>query len=128
MDETLARIWENLAGRIGGPLTPRLIVQPLVAAILALRAGLDDARMGRRDYLWTLLGDPNQRDRVRKAWRDVAKVFVVALGIDVVYQIISLRWVYPGEALIVAVLLALAPYLLIRFLITRLTRSLPRRS
>ena len=128
MDETLARIWENLAGRIGGPLTPRLILQPLVAAILALRAGLEDARMGRRDHLWTLLGDPNQRDRVRKAWTDVAKVFVVALGIDVVYQIISLRWVYPGEALIVAILLALAPYLLIRFLITRLTRSLPRRS
>ena len=79
--------------------------------------------MGRRDHLWMLLGDPNQRDRVRKAWADVAKVFVVALGIDVVYQLIRLRWVYPGEALIVAILLALAPYLLIRFLITRLTRQ-----
>ena len=124
MDETLARIWENLAGRLGGPLTSRLILQPLVAAILALRAGLDDARLGRRAYFWTLLGDPNRRDLVREGWTDVAKVFVLALGIDVVYQIIRLRWIYPGEALIVAVMLALVPYLVIRGFIKRLARSL----
>ena len=51
MDDTLARIFEHLAARIGGPLTFRLeIVQPLVAATLALRAGLADAHMGRRAY------------------------------------------------------------------------------
>ncbi len=129
MDETLARIWENLAGRIGGPLTFRLILQPLVAAGLALHAGLADARMGRRAYFWAILSDPeHRREHVREGWTDVAKVFVLALGIDVVYQIIIQRWVYPGEALIVAIMLAFVPYLLIRGSVTRIARRLVRRS
>ena len=129
MDDTLARILENLTGRVGGPLTFRLILQPLVAASLALRAGLADARMGRRAYFWAILSDPeHRREHLGEGWRDVAKVFVLALVIDVVYQIILLRWVYPGEALIVAILLAFAPYLLIRGSVTRIARSLVRRS
>ena len=128
MDETLARIAENLAARVGGPLTFRLILQPLVAAGLALRAGLADARMGRRAYFLSLLSDPeHRREHVREGWMDVAKVFVLALGIDIVYQIIVQRWVYPGEALIVAIMLAFVPYLLIRGAVTRIARSLPRR-
>ena len=128
MDETLARISESLAGRVGGPLTFRLILQPLVAAALALRAGLADARLGRRAYVWALLSDPeHRRDRVREGWTDVVKVFVLAFGIDVVYQIVMQRWVYPGDALIVAIVLALVPYLLIRGSVTRIARRLVRR-
>jgi hypothetical protein len=44
----------------------------------------------------------------------VAKVFTVAVVLDVIYQIIVLRWVYPGEALVVAFALAILPYLLLR--------------
>ena len=129
MDETLARISENLAGRMAGPLTFRLILQPLVAASLALRAGLADARMGRRAYFWAILSDPeHRREHVGEGWTDVAKVFVLACGIDVVYQIIVLRWVYPGEALIVAIMLSFVPYLLIRGSVTRIARSLVRRA
>ena len=129
MDETLARILENLAGRIGGPLTSRLILQPLVAATLALRAGLADARMGRRAYFWAILSDPeHRREHLGEGWTDVAKVFVLAFVIDVVYQIIRQRWVYPDEALIVATMLAIVPYLLIRGSVTRIARSLVRRS
>jgi hypothetical protein len=129
MDETLARMWDNLFGRIGGPLTFRLILQPLVAASLAIRAGLDDARAGRPAYFWALLSDPAQRRaRLHEGWADVAKVFVLALGIDVVYQTIVQRWVYPGEALIVAFLLAFVPYLLLRGPVARIARSVARRS
>ena len=128
MDETLARILERLADRVGGPLTLRLIVQPLVAAGLALRAGLADARQGRRAYFWALLSDPGHRhERLREGWTDVAKVFALAFGLDVVYQIIIQRWVYPVEALLVATVLALVPYLLIRGSVTRIARRLVRR-
>ena len=129
MDDTLARIFEHLAARIGGPLTFRLIVQPLVAATLALRAGLADAHMGRRAYFWAILSDPeHRREHLGEGWTDVAKVFVLAFVIDVVYQIIKQRWVYPDEALIVATMLAIVPYLLIRGSVTRIARSLVRRS
>ena len=115
MDDLLTRLWENLGGRIGGPLTFRLILQPLVAAALAVRAGLLDARTGRPPYLWAILTNPaHRRDLLREGWKAVVNVFAVAVVIDVAYQLIVFRWVYLGEVLIVAFLLACVPYLLIR--------------
>ena len=42
--------------------------------------------------------------------------------LDVVYQIITVRWIYPMEALLVAVILAFIPYLIARGAVTRLAR------
>jgi hypothetical protein len=123
MGDVLARIAENLAARIGGPLTFRVIIQPTVAAFFAIRAGLKDAQAGRVPYGWVILTDPvNRRDLLREGWKDVAKVFVIAVAIDLVYQIGELRWFYPEEALIVAVILALIPYLLLRGPANRIAR------
>ena len=60
---------------------------------------------------------------LKDGWKSVGKVFVLALILDVVYQIVATRFVYPGEAIITAVLLAIVPYLLLRGLITRLARK-----
>jgi hypothetical protein len=115
MDDVLARIWEDLGGRVGGPLSFRLLLQPLVAIVLAIRAGLEDARTGRPPYFWAIVTHPDhRRDLLREGWKAVAKVFVIAALIDAVYQVMVFRWVYPGELLIVAFLLACVPYLLIR--------------
>jgi hypothetical protein len=123
MDELLARIWENLAGRIGGPMSFRLVLQPAMAVIMAVRAGLHDARSGRPLYGWAILTDPvHRRDLLREGWKAIAKVFVMAIVIDVVYQFVVLRWIYPGEAALVAFLLACVPYLLIRGPVNRLMR------
>lgn len=129
MEEMLSRIWENLGGRIGGPLSFRLILQPLVAASLAIRAGLEDARLGRPAYLWAVASDPQHRsDLLREGWKAVAKVFVLAIVIDIIYQLIVERWVYPGEALVVAILLALVPYVLLRGPVARVMRVATRRA
>ena len=106
-----------------GPLTFRLIIQPIVAATLAIRAGLKDAREGSPPYFWAIFTDPVQRrNLLREGWKAVAKVFVVAVIIDFIYQIIVFRWFYPGEALIVGAILALLPYLLIRGPVNRIAR------
>ena len=42
--------------------------------------------------------------------------------LDVVYQIIELHFVYAGETIIVAIILAILPYLILRGLVTRLAR------
>jgi hypothetical protein len=124
MDEILTRFWENLGGRVGGPLTFRLILQPVVAAVLAIRAGLADARAGRPAYFWTILTNPgDRRELLREGWKAVAKVFTIALVIDIVYQLIVFRWVYPFEVLIVAFLLACVPYLLIRGPVNRIASA-----
>jgi hypothetical protein len=124
MDELVLRIWDHLVARVGGPMSFRLVLQPAVAIILAIRAGVHDARAGRPAYFWTILTNPDdRRDLLREGWTAVAKVFLAAVVIDVVYQLVVLRWVYPGEALLVAFLLACVPYLLIRGLANRLARS-----
>jgi hypothetical protein len=51
---------------------------------------------------------------LREGWKALANVFAVAVVIDVAYQLIVFRWVYPGEVLLVAFLLACVPYVLIR--------------
>ena len=40
MNEIFARLWQNLYARVTGPMNLRLIIQPAVATILAIRAGL----------------------------------------------------------------------------------------
>jgi hypothetical protein len=121
MDDVLTRIWEHLQGRIGGPLSFRLLLQPLVASILAVRAGLHDARAGHAPYFWSILTRREERrDLLREGWKAVAKVFLFAVAIDAAYQWMVFRFIYLGELLLVAFLLACVPYLLIRGTATRL--------
>ena len=121
MDEFFARVFENLVGRVEGPMKFRLILQPLVACILAIRAGLRDARENKPPFFWALAFNPeHRRDLLKQGWKDIGKVFIATVILDVVYQIVVLRMVYPGEAIIVAVLLALVPYLLLRAPVARL--------
>lgn len=56
---------------------------------------------------------------IKNGCKDVGRIFILALAMDVAYQIIVLRFDYPGEAIIVAVTLAILPYLILRGLVTR---------
>ena len=110
-----SRAWNELIARDSGPFHIRLIIQPVVAIILAIRAGWADAREGRAIFFWTLARDPAQtRVMVRNLWRIAGKVFLVALVLDAIYQIIVLHWIYPLQALIVATVLALMPCMVVR--------------
>lgn len=125
MRDMLIRALMDVTERVGGPMTFRIILQPLMAALLAFRAGLKDAQQGRPPYFWTILTDPSQRaDLVREGWKSVARVFVLAIVMDVIYQLIVLNWVYPFELILVAILLAVVPYLLIRGPVNRVVRRL----
>lgn len=59
---------------------------------------------------------------LQSGWKDVGKVFMFAILMDVVYQLIVVRWVYPVELLIIAIVLAILPYLLIRGPLSRMWR------
>ncbi len=114
---------DMLSGRVGGPFALRLMIQPAVAAFLAIRAGLRDARASRPVYGWTITTDSAQRrDLIRNGWSDVWKLFTAAVIIDLTYQVIEFRRIYPGQALIVAAVLALPSYFLVRGLVNRIAR------
>ncbi len=122
MDDIWMRIVEDMGDRVSGPLKLRFVLQPVMASIFAIISGLNDARTGKPPYFWALITNPAHRaDMIRDGWKSVGKVFVLALTLDVVYQIVVLRFVYPGEALIAAFVLAIVPYLILRGLVNRLT-------
>ena len=123
--EMLSRGVEQLLGRAIGPLQFRLFVMPTVVTILAIRAGLRDARAGEPAFLWGIISEPSRRrQRMLAAWKDVARIFIVAIVLDTVYQVMVLRAFYVVQALIVAVACAIVPYVLFRGPTARLARVL----
>ena len=123
MEDLVTRVVENLIGRVSGPMKFRLIIQPLMSAVFAVRAGLKDAREERPPYFRAIFTRPDQRsDMLRDGWKSVGKIFVLAVIIDLVEQLIFFGWFYLGEALLVAFILACIPYLLIRGPVNRIAR------
>jgi len=134
MDNTLVRVGTQLLARVSGPMKFRLVLQPAMAAFFAIRPALASAKPERiakkaamagckTPYFWCLLSDPRQRvDMIKDGWKSVGRVFILAVVLDAVYQIIAIHFFYPGEALIVACILALLPYLILRGLVTRVAR------
>ena len=121
MEDVIARIIENLGARVTGPMHLRLYLQPLMAAVFATIAGWRDAKAGRPAYFWAMFTQPeHRREMLRDGWKSVGKVFVAAIVLDIIYQLIVERWVYPFEVLLVAFILAIFPYLILRGLVNRI--------
>jgi len=129
MDDILTRFTENLVGRLHGPMNFRLILQPLMATLFAFRDGMKDGRAGAPPYFWALFTDPShRRGMLKTGWKSVGKIFILALILDAIYQVIVVRWFYPGEAIVVAIILALVPYLLLRGPVNRLFGKVDQKS
>jgi hypothetical protein len=117
------RIWKDILARPGGPMTFRFILQPTMAAIAALHDGVNDARLDRSPYFWTLLHSAEERgERLREGVISTARIVLLGIGMDAVYQYRVLNTFYPGEAALMALLLALIPYFLLRGPIARIAR------
>ena len=92
---------EQLIARTDGPLHFRFIVMPIVVTTLAIRSGLKDAREGRPPFLWGLLtASAHRTELLLSFFKDVARVFVMAIIVDLVYQIFVLHGFYPLQLLI----------------------------
>jgi hypothetical protein len=123
MHQMWARVGSQLLARVSGPMKFRLVLQPAMACFFAIRHGLADARAGKPPYFWSILSNFSHcGPMVKDGWKDVGRVFLLALAMDIVYQLIVLHFVYPGEAIIVGIVLAIVPYLILRGLVTRVAR------
>ena len=128
MGDILNRFWENLAGRVSGPMNFRLVIQPTVAGILAIRAGLKDARERRPAFMWAAITNSAYRSELwQHGWRDVGKVFFIAAILDSIYQLMVHRGVFLLELVVVATVLAIVPYILIRGPVSRIATALCQR-
>ena len=90
-------------------MTFRFYLQPTMALIAAIPA-VNDARNGRSAF---------SRGRLREGLIATARIVLLGLSMDVIYQYKVLDHFYPAEAAIMAILLAVIPYFIFRWLVRR---------
>lgn len=101
----------------------RFLLQPSVAALIGIAAGFRDAQAGRPAYFLSIFTDAKNRGtRLRECWSAIWKVFLVAAILDLVYEIMVFKTIYLGQTVIVATVLAVVPYVLLRGPANRLAR------
>jgi hypothetical protein len=123
----LSRFWTDMIARTDGPMTFRFFLQPTMALITALIDGRRDARAGKPPYAW-LMAHSDAPARLA-AWREgvTATMRILLLGVvmDLIYQIRTFGgFRYPLEAFVLAVVLGLVPYVILRGPFNRLFRRL----
>jgi len=122
-DGTWSRLFHDLVDRPDGPMRFRFILQPVMAAIAAVRDGRTDAVMRRGAYLWSIVSMPEERTpRLREGLNATARIILLGIVMDVIYQWLVLKTFYPGEAVLIALLLCFIPYVIIRGLVLRSLR------
>jgi len=115
MNFSFSHLSESLMGRTLGPLSFRFFLQPIVGILLGMRAGFRDSENGRTPYLFAFFTEhATRQENLTSGWKDIRKLFILAITLDVVYQLIIFRWIYLGQALIIAIVLAVIPYTLTR--------------
>jgi hypothetical protein len=111
--EVLERLWRNLLDAPSGPMSFRFILQPSMSATVAIHDSVKDARTGRSRL--TIADNPRERmGRLRGELIATARIILLGIAMDVIYQFLVFETFYPAQALLIALLLAFIPYLLIR--------------
>ena len=99
--QVLERLWRQLLERPGGPMSFRFILQPLMAAIVAIRDGIKDARANRSPYLLAIAHNPSERlGNLGEGLTATARIILLGLLMDLIYQILVFQRFYPDEAVI----------------------------
>jgi hypothetical protein len=123
-----AGVWErffyDLMERPDGPMRFRFILQPVMAAIAAIRDGRADAAAGHSPFFWTIMSQPEERMvRLREALNATARIILLGVVMDIIYQTLVLKTFYPAEAAVIALVLAFIPYVIIRGVALRVMRA-----
>lgn len=129
LHDVAVQFFEELLSRPSGPLAFRFILQPVVAAGLAIRDGYRDAHANRSPYLWTILKDPVRRGpRLREGVKATGRVLLLGVAMEAIYQFLVLHRFRPLEMLNIVFLLAFLPYLIVRGPAARISRYFLQRS
>ncbi len=128
----MADLWTVIADqvqdRVSGPMKFRIVLQPLMATFLAIRSGWADAKSGKDPYFWSfLITRGNRLDLVKDGWKSVGRLCILAVVLDLTYQILVQSSIHLRAALFVAIVLAIVPYVTLRGIVNRIAVHLIRR-
>lgn len=114
---------EDIPRRLTGPGRFRFVLQPLIAVILGIRAGREDARAGRPPFLSALFFRSDLRKGLlRSGFLALVNLLLMGILLDSVFQWLILGTSYPGAALVVGPVLITVPYAAARGLANRASR------
>ena len=116
--------WEGIVGELtSGKGQFRLLLLPAVALILGVRAGIADAREGILPF-GRRLRESNEpraqllKDAVKRALNPLALAFVL----DVILQRLTLGYVRPLVAIVIAAVVVWIPFVIVRGMTNRFWR------
>ena len=115
MEDWINNFLEAVGIRHSGPMSFRLILQPIMSLIYATLAGVRDAKAGNPPFLSALItGKADRKQLLKELWKDVGKVFILAVIMEAIFEIIEFKTIHPLEILRVSFWLAIVPYLIFR--------------
>jgi hypothetical protein len=121
--EVHRRFWADIVDRLSGPMTFRFYLQPAMALLAAIPDGIRDARAGHKSFFWSSLWDSTATTgRLKEGISSIARVILLGLSMDVIYQLKALDQFFPAEAVMMAILLAIIPYFIFRWIIEHVAR------
>jgi hypothetical protein len=128
MENICHRVAENLFNQIDGPLHFRFIFQPTTAIIIGVLDGLRDVKAGKPPYFWAIIYNKDYRkELIKEGWKKIGRVFIISVIMDIIYQLKVYHWIYPGEMLIVSLILTIVPYILLRGPVNRIIQIFKKR-
>jgi len=121
--EVHQRFWADIFGRLSGPMTFRVYLQPTLGFVAAWRDGMKDLRAGHKAFFWTALWDRTQHSgRLREGAFSTSRIALIGFVMDTIYQLRVFDRFYPAEAVMIVLLLAVLPYFIFRWIVERVAR------
>jgi di/tricarboxylate transporter len=117
-------VWDGMVRELtSGQGQFRLLLLPAVALVLGVRVGIADARQGYPPFARRLRegNEPREqllKDAVKRALNPLALAFVL----DVILQRLTLGYVRPLVAIVVAAVLVWIPFVIVRGVVNRFWR------
>lgn len=121
MEDWISNFLNAVGIRHEGPMSFRLYLQPVMSLVYAIIAGIKDAKGGKAPFMAALiLGKEDRKESLKELWKDVGKVFILAVIMEVIFEIIEFKTVHPFEVIKVSFFLAIVPYLIFRGIVDRI--------
>ena len=129
MDDFWQLCATQLHDRVSGPMKFRIVLQPIMATYFAIRSGWRDAKSGADPYFWSfLIGRGHRFDLIKDGWESVGRVVMLSAVLDLLYQYFVESSIHLRAALMVAIVLAVLPYVIVRGTTTRIANAFMSRS
>ena len=112
---TLLSVAEGIIIRLAGPMSLRLVIQPVIALLLGIRDGRIDAKEGEPPFIVGLI--TNCRDRKAKLvslFKSLSKAIIIAVILEVIVQYLLFGQVHAIGVILYASFFLIVPYSLAR--------------